>query len=161
MKNRKYLSITVLLACLMSFFSIQVFAHGDVAPQPINIDGLEDLGDEWLERNPYSGNETAIKVGEAAYGQNCARCHGLGGISGGINPDLRKMKHDAEDDAWFVMRVRNASLVLQRFCRSMQSGHAERRAAELQKAARDKRAKHEYQKRERYRRHGDETYGPV
>jgi hypothetical protein len=51
----------------------------------------------------------------------------------------------------FVMRVRNASLVLQRFCRSMQSGHAERSAAELQKAARDKRAKHEYQKRERYR----------
>ena len=110
MKNRKYLSITVLLACLMSFFSIQVFAHGDVAPQPINIDGLEDLGDEWLERNPYSGNETAIKVGEAAYGQNCARCHGLGGISGGINPDLRKMKHDAEDDAWFVMRVRKGAV---------------------------------------------------
>ena len=110
MKNRKYLSITVLLACLMSFFSIQVFAHGDVAPQPINIDGLEDLGDEWLERNPYSGNETAIKVGEAAYGQNCARCQGLGGISGGINPDLRKMKHDAEDDAWFVMRVRKGAV---------------------------------------------------
>ncbi len=101
---------SIVYICLLSFFSPSVFAHGDIAPQPINIEGLEPLGEEWLERNPYSGNETAIKIGEAAYGQNCARCHGLQGISGGINPDLRKMKHDAEDDAWYVMRVRKGSV---------------------------------------------------
>lgn len=96
--------------CIFSFFSTLLYAHGDVAPQPVNTEGLEELGDEWLERNPYSGNEKAIKIGEAAYGQNCARCHGLQGISGGINPDLRKMKHNAEDDAWYVMRVRKGAV---------------------------------------------------
>ncbi len=94
----------------MAIFSINVFAHGDVTPQPVNTEGLDDLGDEWKERNPYSGNELAIEIGKGAYGQNCARCHGLGGISGGINPDLREMKHDAEDDAWFVMRVRSGAI---------------------------------------------------
>tara|TARA_R110002072_G_scaffold122511_3_gene257142 strand:- start:12520 stop:12963 length:444 start_codon:yes stop_codon:yes gene_type:complete len=110
MKYINNIPSSIALISLMAFFSINVFAHGDIAPQPIDIESLEDLGDEWLERNPYSGNETAIKVGEAAYGQNCARCHGIGGISGGINPDLRKMKHDAEDDAWFVMRVRKGAI---------------------------------------------------
>ncbi len=110
MKHINNTSFSIVFISLITFFSVNVFAHGDIAPQPIDIDGLEDLGEEWLERNPYSGNETAIKVGEAAYGQNCARCHGLGGMSGGINPDLRKMKHDAEDDAWYVMRVRKGSV---------------------------------------------------
>ena len=110
MKTIKNTSFSIAFISLMTCFSVNVFAHGDIAPQPIDINGLEDLGDEWLERNPYSGNETAIKVGEAAYGQNCARCHGLGGMSGGINPDLRKMKHDAEDDAWYVMRVRKGAV---------------------------------------------------
>jgi len=110
MKPIKNTSFSIALFCLFAISSSNVFAHGDIAPQPINIDGLEKLGDEWVERNPYVGNEKAIKIGESAYGQNCARCHGLQGISGGINPDLRKMKHDAEDDAWFVMRVRKGAV---------------------------------------------------
>ena len=110
MKQRNNILSSIFLICSILTFSVSTFAHGDIAPQPIDIDGLEKLGDEWLERNPYSGNETAIKVGEAAYGQNCARCHGIGGMSGGRNPDLRKMKHDAEDDAWYVMRVRKGAV---------------------------------------------------
>lgn len=110
MNHLKNNILSVIFICLMSVVSVSVFAHGDIAPQPVDTQGLEALGDEWLERNPYEGNETAIKVGEAAYGQNCARCHGLQGISGGINPDLRKMKHNAEDDAWYVMRVRKGSV---------------------------------------------------
>ncbi len=110
MKHSNNISSSIFFICLISIFSVNIFAHGNIAPQAINTDGLEELGDEWLERNPYSGNEKAIEIGEAAYGQNCARCHGLQGISGGINPDLRKMKHDAEDDAWFVMRVRTGSV---------------------------------------------------
>ena len=105
----KRMFVGVSIVC-MSILSINLFAHGDVTPQPVNTEGLEDLGDEWKERNPYSGNELAIEIGKGAYGQNCARCHGLGGISGGINPDLRMMKHDAEDDAWYVMRVRNGAI---------------------------------------------------
>jgi cytochrome c-550 PedF len=33
-------------------------------------------------------------VGTSAYNQNCARCHGLEAISGGIAPDLRKLEND-------------------------------------------------------------------
>ena len=33
-------------------------------------------------------------MGSSAYNQNCARCHGLEAISGGITPDLRKLDGD-------------------------------------------------------------------
>lgn len=87
-----------------------VFAHGDVTPQPVDVTGLELLGDEWRERNPYSGNEAAIAVGKSAYNQNCARCHGLGAVSGGIAPDLRNLPHDADGDEWYVYRVRDGAI---------------------------------------------------
>lgn len=90
--------------------STQAFAHGDVQPQPVDTEGLEELGPEWKKRNPYSGNEKAIEIGKLAYGQNCARCHGLDGISGGINPDLRALKHNAENDEWYVYRVTKGAI---------------------------------------------------
>lgn len=80
-------------------------AHGDVAPQPVDVTGLEPLGAEWKQRNPYIDNELAISIGKSAYNQNCARCHGLGAISGGIAPDLRYLAHDADGDEWFIYRV--------------------------------------------------------
>jgi cytochrome c-550 PedF len=95
---------------LINLFSSLAVAHGDVQPQPVDTTGLEDLGDDWLARNPYSGNETAIKIGSSAYNQNCARCHGLGGISGGIAPDLRYLEHTADGDEWYVYRVRNGAV---------------------------------------------------
>jgi len=73
---------------LLGFVST-VSAHGDVTPQALNTKGLENLGDEWLEENPYEGNSVAIEIGASGYNQNCARCHGLQVISGGIAPDLR------------------------------------------------------------------------
>ncbi len=69
-------------------------AHGDVTPQVVDTKSLPTLGAEWKPENPYRGNAAAIKVGSSAYGQNCARCHGLEAISGGIAPDLRKMDND-------------------------------------------------------------------
>ena len=83
------------------------FAHGDVTPQAVDTTGLEPLGDEWLTTNPYSGNEKAIEIGESAYGQNCARCHGLEAISGGIAPDLRYLEPGEFGDEWYIERVRN------------------------------------------------------
>lgn len=91
-------------------YSASLMAHGDVAPQPVDITGLEELGDEWVERNPYVGNETAIEIGKSAYNQNCARCHGLGAVSGGIAPDLRYLPHDDEGDEWYVYRVREGAV---------------------------------------------------
>lgn len=91
---------------LLGFVS-SVSAHGDVTPQALNTKGLENLGDEWLEENPYEGNSVAIEIGASGYNQNCARCHGLQVISGGIAPDLRYLPLGLEGDEWFMMRVRN------------------------------------------------------
>lgn len=69
-------------------------AHGDVVPQPVDTGNLKKLGATWLESNPYRGNAEAISIGKAAFAQNCARCHGIDAVSGGIAPDLRKLDND-------------------------------------------------------------------
>ncbi len=70
------------------------WAHGDVTPQAVDTKSLPQLGADWRSENPYRGNAAAVKVGSSAYNQNCARCHGLEAISGGVAPDLRKMDND-------------------------------------------------------------------
>ena len=86
-----------------------VFAHGDVTPQPIETKGLAPLGKEWRKTNPYSGNAKAIEIGASGYNQNCARCHGLQVISGGIAPDLRYLEKGPTGDEWFLARIRNGA----------------------------------------------------
>jgi cytochrome c-550 PedF len=81
--------------------------HGDVQPQPVDTTGLEKLGEEWKTVNPYGTNKLAIEIGSGAYNQNCARCHGLEGKSGGLAPDLRFLETDEEGEEWYVQRVRN------------------------------------------------------
>jgi cytochrome c-550 PedF len=83
------------------------FGHGDVQPQPVDTTGLDPLGEEWRKTNPYRGNPLAQKIGASGFNQNCARCHGLEAISGGIAPDLRYLDKAEEGDEWFVTRVRN------------------------------------------------------
>lgn len=104
MMTRFALAGTALIALLASQGT--ALAHGDVQPQPVDTAGLEPLGSEWKEENPYRDNETAIKIGHAGYGQNCARCHGLEAISGGLAPDLRYLEKGKEGDTWYVERVR-------------------------------------------------------
>lgn len=86
--------------------------HGDVVPQPVNTDALPDIGEEWLTENPYrnAGEEVwraAIDIGASGYNQNCARCHGLEGISGGLAPDLRFLEAEEYGDEWFIERFRH------------------------------------------------------
>lgn len=85
-------------------------AHGDVTPHAVDTTGLAPLGEEWRATNPYRGNEVAIKIGKSAFAQNCARCHGLDAISGGIAPDLRKLEKGELGDEWFQERVRNGAV---------------------------------------------------
>lgn len=85
---------SALLAGGAALIAGSVHAHGDVTPQAVDTSSLPRLGSEWRSENPYRGNESAIKVGTSAYNQNCARCHGLEAISGGIAPDLRKLDND-------------------------------------------------------------------
>lgn len=107
LQPRKLLTAALVTASLVS---TQLWAHGDVTPQKMDISSLPKLGEEWESANPYSGNEDAVKIGESAYAQNCARCHGLDAISGGIAPDLRKLEPGVDGDEWFVYRVRNGAV---------------------------------------------------
>lgn len=97
----------VLILGLTAIGVQQVRAHGDVTPQPVDTTGLNPLGDEWLEKNPFRGNEIALKIGKSGFNQNCARCHGLEAISGGIAPDLRYLDKAEEGDKWFIGRIRH------------------------------------------------------
>jgi cytochrome c-550 PedF len=63
-------------------------------PQGVDTTGLAPLSDKWRDENPYKGNQLALKIGTSAYNQNCARCHGLEAVSGGIAPDLRLLDRD-------------------------------------------------------------------
>lgn len=98
------------LALLLVAFSANLWAHGDVVPQAVKTDGLEPVGKEWLEENPYRGNPKAIEIGASAYNQNCAACHGLEAKSGGIAPDLRMLDVGEAGDEWFVERVRHGAV---------------------------------------------------
>jgi cytochrome c-550 PedF len=83
------------------------FGHGDVTPQPVDTTGLPPLGDKWLTENPYRGNPLAIKIGAHGYTQNCARCHGIDAVSGGIAPDLRNLDPGADGDEWYIQLTRD------------------------------------------------------
>tara|TARA_B100000029_G_C17388293_1_gene892422 strand:- start:27 stop:455 length:429 start_codon:yes stop_codon:yes gene_type:complete len=102
-----------LLALLLGAAGLAV-AHGNVTPQPVDTGKLPDLGDEIRTENPFRiGNELeqfnaeAIRVGESAYAGNCAGCHGIRAMSGGLTPDLRELS--IWDDEYFITRVRNGT----------------------------------------------------
>lgn len=82
------------LLLALAFQASTASAHGDVTPQAVDTKSLPQLGEQWREENPYRGNGEAIRIGNSAYTQNCARCHGIEAISGGIAPDLRKLDKD-------------------------------------------------------------------
>ena len=96
-------------------------AHGDVTPQAVDTRELPALGEAWRDENPFRQNDKAVKIGTSAFNQNCARCHGLEAISGGIAPDLRKIDNECatlkdakkkaacvkEIDNYFLTTVRN------------------------------------------------------
>jgi len=88
------------------------FTHGDVTPQAVDTEGLETLPEEVALENPYrlmggEQYELAVEIGSSAYSANCARCHGLQVISGGIAPDLRLLEDGEFGDEWFMERVIN------------------------------------------------------
>lgn len=90
-----------------------VYAHGDVAPQAVDTTGLPETGAEWLTENPYRADKVgedvwlkAVEIGASGYNQNCARCHGLEVVSGGLAPDLRFLEAEEYGDEWYVERFR-------------------------------------------------------
>jgi cytochrome c-550 PedF len=104
--TKHVLSGLVALTLLAGF----AYGHGDVQPQPIDTGGLPPVGADWLKENPFRADKTAyeaaIEIGASGYNQNCARCHGLEVISGGIAPDLRYLEDGKFGDEWFLERIR-------------------------------------------------------
>jgi cytochrome c-550 PedF len=108
-----------LVACAIAL------AHGDVTPQAVDTHELPSLGEGWREQNPFreqdNNQPVAVRIGTSAFNQNCARCHGLEAISGGIAPDLRRLDNDCsalkdaakkaacvvENDQYFLTTVRH------------------------------------------------------
>lgn len=80
------------LTCMLAVAA--VWAHGNMTPQAVDTSTLPQLGPEWRTENPYRKNAEAIRIGSAAFNQNCARCHGLDAVSGGMAPDLRHLDND-------------------------------------------------------------------
>jgi cytochrome c-550 PedF len=104
--------------------SLYAAAHGNVVPQAVDTTGLPVLGDKWLDENPFKTNPLALKIGTSAYNQNCARCHGIEAISGGIAPNLRQLDKDCLDlknepkkaacfkemDGYYLTSIRNGKV---------------------------------------------------
>ncbi|WP_174875084.1 cytochrome c-550 PedF [Vogesella oryzae] len=108
--TRRLLTLTLLVCSGSLTLSGLAAAHGNVTPQPVDTGNLEKLGTEWRDVNPYRGNPEAIRIGHSAFAQNCARCHGIDAISGGIAPDLRMLPAGEEGDAILQGRFRNGSI---------------------------------------------------
>ncbi|MCW5615070.1 MAG: cytochrome c-550 PedF [Rhodocyclaceae bacterium] len=106
--NRRIGKVSLVLAVAALVPAVAI-AHGDVTPQAVDVSTLKPVGDDWLATNPYRGNAEAIRIGSSAYNQNCARCHGLEAISGGIAPDLRYLPVEDEGDEIFLNRIRHGS----------------------------------------------------
>jgi cytochrome c-550 PedF len=112
--------VVLVLAAAASLVHLTSRAHGDVTPQAVDTKELPALGADWRADNPYRTQPKAITIGTSAYNQNCARCHGLEAISGGIAPDLRKLDNECASlkdaakknacvkdvDGYFVGKVR-------------------------------------------------------
>lgn len=107
-------SLKALVTASMLGLAGLVFAHGNVTPQEVDTGNLPKLGDEVRMENPFrEGNEfgemnaQAVKIGESAYAGNCAGCHGIRAMSGGLTPDLRELTE--WDDEYYIGRVRNGT----------------------------------------------------
>lgn len=101
---------TIFIAVIVTAAAVSgpASGHGDVQPQPVDTSTLPQLDDDtWLDENPYRGDPMAIEVGETGYNQNCARCHGIAAVSGGLAPDLRYLESGAEGDEWFLELTRH------------------------------------------------------
>jgi cytochrome c-550 PedF len=97
--------------CALIAMTGWVLAHGNVTPQPVDTTGLNTLGTDWLKENPYRADAAqlakAVEVGALGYYNNCASCHGLEAVSGGVAPDLRELETGKFGDEWWLERTRN------------------------------------------------------
>ncbi len=94
--------------------NVNAWSQGDFVPQAMNTEGLPVLGDDWADTNPFRDDAKlkglAIEIGSSGYNQNCAQCHGLEVVSGGMAPDLRYLEEDIDSDEWYKERIRDGAI---------------------------------------------------
>ena len=122
---KRFKSLPLLFALLLSGV-----APANELPVPVSVDlgDLPRLGKTLLKTNPYRGNRRAVEVGDSAFHQACARCHGTEANPVGSlpAPDLRQLNRacrpiaDAElktrcmadNDQFFAKSVREGKVVV-------------------------------------------------
>jgi cytochrome c-550 PedF len=88
MQRTRMWSVAFVMGAALALASAEGFAHGDVTPHPVDTTGLKPVGADWAPSNPYRGDKKAAELGAEGYLHNCAGCHGLNAITGGVAPDL-------------------------------------------------------------------------
>lgn len=99
----------LIAAAVLGLVSFEAMSHGDVTPHAVDTAGLKEVGSDWRPTNPYRKDKLALQIGASGFNQNCARCHGIGAISGGIAPDLRFLPSGDEGDEIFLDRIRHGA----------------------------------------------------
>lgn len=104
--------VTMLASLGLVLGTVTALGHGDTAPMAVDTTGLPDLPEEMAVENPWREADpqvifAAVEVGAKGYNSNCARCHGLEAISGGLAPDLRFLEANDFGDEWYLDRVLN------------------------------------------------------
>lgn len=103
---------TIMAGFAVLLGTVAALGHGDTAPQSVDTTGLPDLPEELGNENPWREADPAVlfkavEIGAKGYNTNCARCHGLEAISGGLAPDLRFLEANDFGDEWYLDRVLN------------------------------------------------------
>jgi len=111
-KERACLKASLMLIGSMSLASL-AYGHGDVTPQGLDTEGLPEISKDVLS-NPFREDaehgeyyELAAELGKKGYAGNCANCHGIEAMSGGLTPDLRELTE--WDDEYYISRVVNGT----------------------------------------------------
>ncbi|UCV19988.1 c-type cytochrome [Ferribacterium limneticum] len=117
----------LLITLLTALLAASALANEVAVAPAVSPDGLPPLGDTWLSENPYRGNPLALTIGQQAYNQACARCHGADASTNAAPaPDLRNLNRfckrisDAElnaacmrdNDAYFAKTVRHGKIIV-------------------------------------------------
>lgn len=117
----------LLIAALTALLVTAVSANEIAIAPGISPAGLPPLGEHWRSENPYRTVPEAVAIGQQAYNQACARCHGVDAATNAAPaPDLRRLNgycrriEDAElkatclrdNDAYFAKTVRQGKVIL-------------------------------------------------
>lgn len=122
-------ALTVFPALFFVLFSGAVPAQEVAVAPAVDSEKLPKIGAVWLAANPWRAQPPAeaLALGQAAYNQACARCHGADASTNAAPaPDLRKLDRAcqrivepavkahclADNDAYFARSVRGGKIIL-------------------------------------------------